>query len=146
MNIKMVIIPDMKILAKAIGDDYNGARRAGMINLLATIEALAVKKAPVKTGNLARSRTSNASEDGNHGTLSFTAPYAVYVHEGTGLFGIYHRRIVPTNKKALFWPGAKHPVKSIAGMKGRPWVTEAVDEIDATAEFNEGMRNFLNRR
>jgi hypothetical protein len=146
MNIKAVIIPDIKKLVQSLTGDFDGARRAGMINLLATIESLAVKYAPVKTSNLARSRTSNVSEDGNKGTLSFTAPYAIFVHEGTGLFGIYHRRIVPKTKKAMFWPGAKHPVKSTAGMKANPWVTKAVNEVDATAAFQEGMRNFLSRK
>ncbi|MFA6290222.1 MAG: hypothetical protein WC637_00495 [Victivallales bacterium] len=146
MNILTTIIPDIKKLTQGLEGDYNGARRAGMINLVATVEALAVKKAPVKTSNLARSRTTSVSEDGNKGSLSFTAPYAMFVHEGTGLFGIYHRRIVPKNKKAMFWLGARHPVKSTAGMKGRPWVTRAVDEVNAAAAFQEGMRNYLSRR
>lgn len=130
---------------KKIGDNYHEARRAGMINLLATVEALAVKHAPVRTSNLARSRTTSVLEDGNKGILAFTAPYAEFVHEGTGLFGPHHQRITPTNKKALFWAGAKHPVRSTAGMKGRPWVRQAADEIDATAAYQEGIRNYLNK-
>jgi HK97 gp10 family phage protein len=146
LNIITTIIPDIKKLAQDLKGDYDGARRAGMINLVATLEARAVKNAKVKTGNMARSRTTSVSEDGNKGSLSFTAPYAIFVHEGTGLFGIYHRRIKPTTKKALFWPGARHPVNSTAGMKGDPFVTRAADETNATEAFQEGMRNYLNRR
>jgi hypothetical protein len=146
MDIKFVITPDPRKLTASLVADFSGARRAGMTNLLATLEALAVKGAPKKTSNLARSRTTRVLDDGLKGILAFTALYAVFVHEGTGIFGIYHRRIVPTEKKALFWPGAKHPVRSTAGMKGRPWVKEAADEIDATAAFQEGMRNYLNRK
>jgi hypothetical protein len=146
MNIITTIKPDIGQLSKKLIDDFSGAHRAGMINLLATLESLAVKDAPVRSGNLARSRTTSVLDDGLKGILSFTAPYAFFVHEGTGLFGIYHKRIVPTNKKAMFWPGAKHPVKSTAGMKGRPWVTDAVNEIDVNAVFQEGMRNYLSQR
>jgi len=145
MQIKTVITPDIKKLTQSLTGDFDGARRAGMINLVATVESLAVRYAPVKTSNLARSRTTSVSEDGNKGSLSFTAPYAMFVHEGTGLFGIYHRRIVPKTKKAMFWPGARHPVKSTAGMKGNPFATKAVDAVDASAAFAEGMRNFLMR-
>jgi HK97 gp10 family phage protein len=146
MNIVCEIKTDFKILNNALLEDYNGSRKAGMINLMASVEALAVKKAPKKTSNLARSRTSSVSEDGYSGTISFTAPYAAYVHDGTGIFGIHHTPIVPTKKKALYWPGAKHPMRSVKGMKGNPFVTDAVNEINVTETFNEGMRNYLSRR
>jgi hypothetical protein len=146
MDVNIKINPDIKIINNALQSDYDGMRRAGMINLVSSVEALAVKKAPKKTSNLARSRTSNVSADGNKGTISFTAPYAAYVHEGTGLFGIYHKRIEPKTKKALFWPGAAHPVKSVKGMKGRPFVTDAVAEVNVDEAFNEGMRNYLSRK
>ena len=146
MNIICEIRPNISRLMNTIKDDTGGAQRAGMINLLTTIEALAVKDAPKRTSNLARTRTSNVNADGTRGRLSFTAPYAGYVHEGTGLFGPRHQRIRPTAKRALFWPGAKHPVRSTAGMKGRPWVRQAAGEVNTGAVFEEGMQNYLKQR
>jgi hypothetical protein len=49
-------------------------------------------------------------------------PYAKYVHEGTGLYGPNGARIVPKTKKALYWPGADHPVKSVAGQQKQPFM------------------------
>lgn len=47
---------------------------------------------------------------------------------GTGLYGDRGERIVPTTKRALFWPGAEHPVRSVAGMKANDFVTPALDD------------------
>lgn len=52
--------------------------------------------------------------------------YAIYVHNGTGVYGPKGEAIVITakNKKALFWPGAAHPVKSVTikGIKPNPFM------------------------
>lgn len=68
-----------------------------------------------------------------------TAPYASMVHDGTGIYGPEKKMIIvkPKNKKALFWPGAKHPVRSVKqkGFKGNPFMPKILDmskkEIDA---------------
>jgi len=68
-----------------------------------------------------------------------TAPYASLVHDGTGIYGPEKKMIIvkPKNKKALFWPGAKHPVRSVKqkGFKGNPFMIKIMDmskvEIDA---------------
>jgi len=146
MEIIFSITPNLDRLAENLKDAGIGSQRAGMINLLTTVEALAVKDAPKRTTNLARSRTSNVSADGSRGVLKFTAPYAAFVHEGTGLFGPHHQRIVPTNKRALFWPGARHPVRSTAGMKGRPWVRQAANDVNVGAVYAEGMHNYLQQK
>jgi hypothetical protein len=146
MEITMTIKPDPGRLFKNLQGDMPKAQRAGMINALTTVEALAVKTAPKRTSNLARTRTTNVNDDGTRGRLAFTAPYAGYVHEGTGLFGPHHQRIVPVNKRALFWAGAKHPVKSVKGMKGRPWVRKAAGEVNMGKEYSEGMQNYLSQK
>lgn len=119
------------------------ARRAGMTNAVTGIEALAVKKAPTRTSNLANARTTEVSEDGLRGTIRFIAPYAEYVHEGTGLYGPHKTKIIPKSKKALYWPGAAHPWKSVRGTKGRPFLTDAAAEIDVAKLYGQGMENFL---
>ena len=146
MEISITINPEPGRLMKRIKEDAAGAQRAGMINLLTTIEALAVKDAPKKTSNLARTRTSNVNADGSRGTLAFTAPYAGYVHEGTGLYGPHKTKIVPKSKQALFWPGAAHPVRAVRGMKGRPWVRRAASEVNPGEVFQEGMQNYLKHK
>lgn len=146
MEITMTLSPDVGRLMKRITDNSVGARRAGMTNWLTTVEAVAVKDAPKRTSNLARTRTTNVNEDGSRGTLAFTAPYAGYVHEGTGLYGPHKTKIVPKDKKALFWPGASHPVRSTRGMKGRPWVRKANDEVNGATAYQEGMQNYLKAR
>ena len=51
-----------------------------------------------------------------------TARYALFVHEGTGIYGKYGQRIVPKNKLALFWKSALHPVKSVRGSRANPYM------------------------
>lgn len=172
MRITYKIQPDLEGLAKKYTGDPRGIRRAGMIHIVTEVEARAKKNAPVKTSNLASSGTSDVNADGSRGTVSFTAPYAGYVHQGTGIYGPHKKRlvsaqeavIVPKNAKALFWPGASHPVKmvrttkalywpgmkhpvhSTKGMKGRPFLLKAAEESDMEKLFVEGAENFLERK
>ena len=141
--------PTPEELIRDLRGDLRKAGRAGMLNVVTTVESKAVVNAPAKTGNLARGGTSEANQDGTRGTVTFTAKgkdgteYAELVHEGTGLFGPRRQRIVPTKKKALFWPGAPHPVKSVAGMKARPFLRKAAEDSDIAALYAEGAENYL---
>ena len=60
------------------------------------------------------------------------APYAIYVIKGTRPHDIY-----PVNAKALYWPGADHPVKVVhhPGTEANDYFTTGVEnarpEIDA---------------
>jgi len=104
-------------------------------------EGAAVLKAPVarfdekkKGTNLMNSITSDVTGSGfdSVGTVKATASYAIYVHEGTGVYGPKKSpyTIEPKNKQALFWDGADHPVKrvTIRGMRARPFLKEAAEE------------------
>lgn len=146
MNIILKVTPGLEQFLSGLKGDIIGAKRAGMTNAVTAIEALAVKKAPVRTSHLANSATANVSADGSKGEIRFTAQYAGYVHEGTGIYGPRKKRIVPRSKKALFWPGAAHPVKSTAGMKGRPFLFDALKECDPAALYQEGMNNYLSQK
>lgn len=146
MNIELKIQPDIARLARRLKADVQGARRAGMISLTSSVESRARKDAPVRTANLANTGTSSVNADGSVGTVSFTAPYAEYVHEGTGLYGPRRQKIVPKSKKALYWPGAAHPVRAVIGMKGRPFLGRAAEELDLTALYTDGAQKFLDRQ
>lgn len=139
------ITPNLDELSRSIKGDVRGARRGGMINLVTTIEAIARKGAPVKTSNLANSGSSEVDKDGSEGVVIFSAPYARYAHEGTGLYGPHKTKIVPTRKRALFWPGASHPVRSVRGMKGTPFLTDAAESADRRRLYIEGANNYLAR-
>jgi hypothetical protein len=56
-----------------------------------------------------------------------------FVRYGTGIYGPRGQRIRPTTKKALMWPGAAHPVRSVAGQHPNDFVTPILDDAP-TAE------------
>lgn len=146
MNIDYKITPSLDTLAKKLGENAPGARRAGMINIVTMVEARGRKNAPVKRSNLANSGTSEVNADGTTGTVTFSAPYAQYVHEGTGLYGPHKTKIVPKGKRALFWPGAAHPVRAVKGMKANPFLLRAAKESDMEKLFTEGAKNYLKQK
>lgn len=89
---------------------------------------------PWKTGNLVQSfgmvmGRLYASIGPNRATA---AGYAIYVHEGTR-----PHKILPKTAKALFWVGARHPVKSVNHPGTKPnrfmprILTAAQSNIDA---------------
>lgn len=153
MLIDITISPNIKkLIAGLSAENMRGAMRAGMVNLISDVEARAVKLAPVRTSNLANAITNSTTPDGLMSRLFVTdaAPYAKYVHDGTGIYGPHKQKIIilPKDKKALFWPGAKHPVKKVVqkGIKGNPFFKKALREIKPSALFGEGVKDFLLRR
>lgn len=67
-------------------------------------------------------------------TLPRTPKHAVWVHNGTGLFGEHHSPIVPRTKPYMtFYIGTRKFVRrSVRGQKPQPYLTEAYAFIDAT--------------
>ena len=49
-----------------------------------------------------------------------------YVTQGTGIYA-GKGRIYPTTKKALYWPGASNPYRSVAGQEPNDFVTPVLD-------------------
>ena len=95
------------------------------------IEARAVLNAPHKTTNLINSATTDFRPAGLDSVafVKFTAKYALYVHEGTGIYGPKGKRIQPVRAKALMFFIDGQPVfrKSVKGMKGRPFLKQAFE-------------------
>ena len=72
------------------------------------------KNTPVKTSNLRNSIVVNKTETGF--IIGTNTKYAEHVE-----IGVRPHKIEPKNKKALYWKGARHPVKSVMhpGFDGR---------------------------
>jgi hypothetical protein len=67
-------------------------------------------------------------------TVGTTQPTKLkFVTEGTGIYGPTGSRIVPTSKKALFWPQADHPYASVKGMQANPFVEPVLKEAQSAA-------------
>ncbi|NEB83969.1 HK97 gp10 family phage protein [Streptomyces anulatus] len=87
------------------------------------------RRAPVDTGRLRSSIVSRAEGSGrNVGYLVGTnVNYAAAVEYGTA-----PHVIKPTNKKALYWPGARHPVAQVnhPGTRAQPFMRPAIEMTD----------------
>lgn len=71
----------------------------------------------------------------------------MYVTKGTGIYGPRGQRIVPVNAKALFWVGADHPYRSVAGQKPNDFVAPVVADPPQAEEMLQsaidGLRAIL---
>lgn len=80
------------------------------------------RSTPVRTGALRE--TLQLAFGALWGAIRPTRYYAIYVHEGTRPHDIY-----PKSGKALFWPGAAHPVSVVhhPGSKANPFLQTALN-------------------
>lgn len=101
-------------------------RRALNVETQAKLNATGQNGGPrVQTGRLRASIHSQLGQDsqGLVARIGSNVEYARYVEEGTE-----PHRIVPRDKKALFWPGADHPVLAVnhPGTRARPYLRPAL--------------------
>jgi len=94
------------------------------------VEGAAVKYAPDATSNMINMIGVEFRGHGyeTEGRVISHAPYSWFVHEGTGIFGPTGMPIFPTEKQALWWPGAAHPVKMVKGQKPQPFLYDALQD------------------
>ena len=111
----------------------------------AIVDALgksARKTAPVRTGAL-RDSVSATQGDPLTGKVVYGAPYASFLHEGTGIYGPSGKMITirPKNKKALFWRGASHPVSVVRqkGIRPQGFIKKAINEAGLARAFDEAF-------
>ncbi len=103
-------------------------------------QVLVREEAPKFSGDLAR--TTALVKKGNDDNVFErivvpTQPYTKYVHEGTGLFGPFARRIVPKFKKVLRWVGANGQVifaRSTAGQRPNRFLDRAFKRLVAESD------------
>jgi len=103
-----------------------------LINRKAKIEA------PVRTGRLRAGIRSRISPF--RGMVESTVDYGVHIHEGTA-----PHIIRPVGKKALYWKGARHPVKSVKhpGTKANPFMKRGVERAEGQVQtiFQKAVDN-----
>lgn len=97
-------------------------------------QLLAQEEAPKLTGALAR--TTEIVKRGNDQRefiriVQPTKRYAQYVHEGTGLFGPFQRRITPKFKRAMRWIAGGQVVfaRSTKGQRPNPFLDRAYKRL-----------------
>lgn len=97
------------------------------------IEIEAIQVVPKAKDNLMASITTWFEGEGSatRGVVKAGAPYAAWVHNGTGIYGPIGKPIVPRRAKALYFPvGTGEMIwrKSVKGMKPRPFFKWAVEK------------------
>lgn len=101
------------------------------------VQNQAKRNCPVDVGRLRSSiQMRHVTIGGEPGVEVFTnVEYAMWVHEGTGIYGPRHAPIFPKHGRFLvFTPrGAGSPVfaRSVRGMRGRPFLTDALSAAAA---------------
>lgn len=104
------------------------------------VEGEAKTRVPVDTGNLKNSIQTVVAADGFSAEVSVGAEYGAAVE-----FGSREHVIKPATKKALFWEGAEHPVKSVTipAQPARPYMTPAAEVV--RPRFEQAMGQLVER-
>ena len=119
----------LKWYGEAIKRKVQVAQRRGINETMAGCLREAKSRVPVRTGLLQGSlrMIPAAVKAGKVVGIwgSFQVDYARVVE-----FGMRPHVILPVNKKALYWPGALHPVKVVhhPGTKGKPFLRPAAEK------------------
>lgn len=93
--------------------------------------AIMKREAPRKTGRLSRSIAGRVEQGGKRGIVDTNVAYARAVDEGSKKYIIR-----PKQKQALFWKGARHPVRLVTmpARKGQHFKQRTVDRLRPIAE------------
>lgn len=116
---------------------------------VALIGRNAKMEAPSKTGELRRGIKNKISPF--RGSVESTVDYGIYVHEGTGKYGKGKGPYIirPVRKKALFWKGARHPVKSVRhpGIRPNPFMKRGAEKSERQVQviFQKAVNNITKK-
>ncbi|MDA8155573.1 MAG: hypothetical protein M0Z52_03835 [Actinomycetota bacterium] len=134
--------PDMGTVIAGIAGDIKAAELFAMTKTVMVGEREIKAEEPVRTGNLVNS-TQGDVIDGLNGVIKITAPYGKYVYEGTGIYGPHGTPIVPVTAKALFWPGAPHPFRSVKGQKPNRFIDRALIPWNPQGTYENAVTEYL---
>ena len=103
---------------------WQQAKAQGLNESAQTLVRFLMQNSPVDHGLL--KQWFIESMDDEQAVIKSPAEYAIYQDQGTRPYLIY-----PKNKKALFWPGAEHPVKFVAhpGIEGKHFVQNSFEQL-----------------
>jgi HK97 gp10 family phage protein len=128
-------------LRRALGRQSDDVRRA-VVQTGVDVQNEARRRCPVDTGRLRSSIVHRVESDARSTavTVGTNVKYAEAVENGTA-----PHVIVPTNKKALYWPGAAHPVAKVnhPGTRAQPFMRPAVEM--APIFFSKNLRQIRGR-
>lgn len=130
--------------AKKAGGNADNLIRGAVQNSAGKIQALARAKAPHRTGTLQRSILTEVFAQS--GKVYVGEKYGIYFEMGTGLYGPYHRPIVPKRAKMLAWRdgGSMVFAKKVAGIRKQPFFKPAIEEAKPYVKMQfEDARNIL---
>lgn len=121
--------------------------QSGVKNAGAKLLEIEKKEVPVNTGNL---RRNIAFKYEPISAMVYPVPkYAVYVHEGTGLYGYRHDFIRPVKAKALAFKvkGKLVFAKKVRGMKANPFVERTADKgrLPLNRIFDDILNNIIDK-
>ena len=120
----------------AAGRNVPTHRRTMITRVGQLVMRAAQREAPEgKTRELRRSIGMTVVGGGSGALITEGARHGVFVREGTK-----PHVIVPRHKKALYWPGAAHPVKRVShpGTKANPYHARAVEDSRTDIEEAAG--------
>lgn len=128
LSIKMT--PEGNAIAKGMGKlKFKQMADSELGELSKRINANIQDEAPKRTGKLAKAhrqhKLKQMAYEGYVDGRTKASRYYPFVIKGVG-----PRMIAPRVKKALYWPGARHPVKVVKrwpGFKGNDYVSRALD-------------------
>lgn len=134
--------PSLRSIAIAVSEDHLRKKANQVLNA-------ARRNAPVDQGALRASLTVEFTSGPGGAPIArigSNLPYAIFVHEGTGLYGPTGSRIRPKTSRVMVWPrknnsgvGARRYsggktaayvfARSTRGMKGRPFLLDALNSV-----------------
>ena len=120
----------IKWRGKKVRDKVLKAAAAGINSIMADCVVDAKANVPMRTATLQGGIQMRPAKIMRNKAVGFwgvfNVAYALAVEAGTP-----PHIILPRNKKALYWPGAAHPVKSVRhpGTRGKPYLRPAADRF-----------------
>jgi len=113
------------LTSKLSPDKLTQAKQKGLEYSSQELIRVLMRNSPVDHGLLKSWFLESLSSD--EAVIKSPAEYAQWVNDGTQPY-----TITPTNKKALYWEGADHPVRVVhhPGIKGRHFVEDSLADVN----------------
>ena len=123
--VQVTVDVDTSVLEKLSPVKITEVKRKGLDYASQEMIRVLMINSPVDHGLLKMWHISEQSDEEVH--IRSPASYAQMVNDGTAPHWIY-----PTNKQALYWKGADHPVKYVfhPGTQGQHFVEDSVSDVE----------------